>query len=163
MPDSYPGREGGRLPWDPLTPAEIEQSERTIAEWPPGPDREWLKELLEAAPAEAAAAAKTKEEDVARRLLKEWHDWVLGQRDPLYLPVELTPERAKTAFPELRLTRPLSPRPASQLSARKVYRGDASTSSRSIWRGSGGGGGRASSSSQERKRRNTASMRCPRC
>ena len=27
-----------------------------------------------------------------------------------------------TAFPELRLTRPLSPRPATQLSARKVER-----------------------------------------
>ena len=37
-------------------PAAVEESERTIAEWPPGPDREWLKELLEAAKAEAEAA-----------------------------------------------------------------------------------------------------------
>ena len=66
------------------------------------------------------SAAGTLAEDVARRLLKEWHDWVLGQRDPLYLPVELTPERAKTVFLELRLTRPLSPIPQGQLSAREV-------------------------------------------
>ena len=55
MPDSYPGREGGRLP-ERRSWAEIEESERTIAEWPPGPDREWLKKLLEAAKAEAEAA-----------------------------------------------------------------------------------------------------------
>ena len=51
-------REGDRLPWDPLTPAEIEKTERTIADWPPGPGQEWLKEILEEAKAEAEAAAK---------------------------------------------------------------------------------------------------------